>query len=238
MELPEELRQLADIQKLRREKAIKGYRMNEDGLLIRPAMELKEGNDPQKDGNYRDDGDCFPTNKAVSQITSFYNQEVLCQEKLENQNEVVNLWKNLKLTSSWLHESNFWYRWLDELRLGIWRHPNEKRGYSPCRSVKQKLLSLQWQVNPLLNGKNDGLSFEGNSFFVWLFFSRSMFEIHFFFSRAIFDFKTVTFVFLALLPDQCLKLYWFFCYLLQVCKTLIQSRYVNRGAYKMPFHWD
>ncbi|XP_074886824.1 piRNA biogenesis protein EXD1 isoform X4 [Buteo buteo] len=107
MELPEELRQLADIQKLRREKAIKGYRMNEDGLLIRPAMELKEGNDPQKDGNYRDDGDCFPTNKAVSQITSFYNQEVLCQEKLENQNEVVNLWKNLKLTSSWLHESNF-----------------------------------------------------------------------------------------------------------------------------------
>ncbi|NXO52279.1 EXD1 protein, partial [Aramus guarauna] len=42
MELPEELRQLADIQKLRREKAIKDYRMNEDGLLIRPIVELKE----------------------------------------------------------------------------------------------------------------------------------------------------------------------------------------------------
>ncbi|KAM6133586.1 piRNA biogenesis protein EXD1 [Phoenicopterus ruber ruber] len=106
MELPEELRHLADIQKLRREKAIKDYRMNEDGLLIRPAMELKE-NDPQKDGNYRDDRDCLPTNKAVSQITSLYNQDVLCQEKLENQNEVVNLWKNLKPTSSWLYESNF-----------------------------------------------------------------------------------------------------------------------------------
>ncbi|XP_075568341.1 piRNA biogenesis protein EXD1 [Pelecanus crispus] len=60
MKLPEELRQLADIQKLRREKAIKDYRMNEDGLLIRPAMELKERSDPQKDGNYGDDGDCFP----------------------------------------------------------------------------------------------------------------------------------------------------------------------------------
>ncbi|KAM9653799.1 piRNA biogenesis protein EXD1 isoform 2-T2 [Morphnus guianensis] len=107
MDLPEELRELADIQKLRREKAIKDYRMNEDGLLIRPAMEFKERNDPRKGGNYRDDGDRFPTNKAVSQITSFYNQDVLCQEKLENQNEVVNLWKNLKLTSSWLHESNF-----------------------------------------------------------------------------------------------------------------------------------
>ncbi|XP_068253452.1 piRNA biogenesis protein EXD1 [Nyctibius grandis] len=100
MELPEELRQLADIQKLRREKAIRDYRMNEDGLLIRPVVELKERNDPQKDGNYRDDGDCFPTNKAVSQITSFYSQDVPCQEKLENQNQVVNLWKNLKLTSS------------------------------------------------------------------------------------------------------------------------------------------
>jgi len=107
MELPEKLRQLADIQKLRREKAMKNYRMNEDGLLIRPAMELKERKDPQKDGNYRDDGDCFPTNKVVSQITSFYNQDVLCQEKLENQNQVINLWKNLKLTSSWLYESNF-----------------------------------------------------------------------------------------------------------------------------------
>ncbi|KAM6254958.1 piRNA biogenesis protein EXD1 isoform 2-T4 [Spheniscus humboldti] len=107
MELPEELRQLADIQKLRRDKAIKDYKMNEDGLLIRPAMELKERNDPQKDGNYRDDGDCFPKSKVVSQITSFYNQDVLCQEKLENQNQVVNLWKNLKPTSSWLYESHF-----------------------------------------------------------------------------------------------------------------------------------
>ncbi|XP_065491973.1 piRNA biogenesis protein EXD1 isoform X2 [Caloenas nicobarica] len=91
MELPEELRQLADIQKLRREKAIKEYRMNEDGLLIRPAMELKERDDPHKNGNYRDDGDWFPTNKVVSQITSFFNEGVLCPEKLENQNQVVNL---------------------------------------------------------------------------------------------------------------------------------------------------
>ncbi|XP_054684943.1 piRNA biogenesis protein EXD1 isoform X2 [Grus americana] len=107
MELPEELRQLADIQKLRREKAIKDYRMNEDGLLIRPVVELKERNDPHKDGNYRDDENCFSTNKAVSQITSLYNQDVLCREKVENQNQVVNLWKNLKPTSSWLYESNF-----------------------------------------------------------------------------------------------------------------------------------
>ncbi|KAK2532321.1 Exd1 [Columba guinea] len=81
MELPEELRQLADIQKLRREKAIKEYRMNEDGLLIRPAVELKERDDLQKDGNYRDDGDCFPTNKVVSQITPFFNEGLLLSRK-------------------------------------------------------------------------------------------------------------------------------------------------------------
>lgn len=81
MELPEELRQLADIQKLRREKAIKEYRMNEDGLLIRPAVELKEGDDLQKDGNYGDDGDCFPTNKVVSQITPFFNEGLLLSRK-------------------------------------------------------------------------------------------------------------------------------------------------------------
>lgn len=68
---------------------------------------------------------------------------------------------------------------------------------------------------PLLNGNNDGLSFEGNSFCAWLLFLRSDFEVvfvWFFFSpsRAIFYFKTVT-LFLALLPDQCLKLYWFSC---------------------------
>lgn len=233
MELPEELRQLADIQKLRREKAIRDYRMNEDGLLIRPAMELKERNDPQKDGNCRDDGDCCSADKAVSQITSSYNQDVLCQE---NQNQVVNLWKNLKPTSSCLYGSNFWYRWLDELRLGIWRHPSEKRGYSPCTSVRQKLLSLQWQVNPFWNGNNDGLSFEGNSFCVWLFFSRSIFDIRFF--QELFLIFETSDLFLTLLSDQCLKLYWFFCYLLQVRKTLIQYRYVNRGAYKMPAHWD
>ncbi|XP_025921599.1 piRNA biogenesis protein EXD1 isoform X6 [Apteryx rowi] len=49
MELPEELHQLADFQKLRRKKAVEDYKMNENGLLIRPAMELKE----KKDGNQR-----------------------------------------------------------------------------------------------------------------------------------------------------------------------------------------
>ncbi|XP_027313910.1 piRNA biogenesis protein EXD1 isoform X1 [Anas platyrhynchos] len=77
-ELPKELRQLASDQKLRREKAVKDYRMNEDGLLIRPAMKINEKNGPQKDGAHRDDRDCLPPNEAVPR-TSFNNQDLLCQ---------------------------------------------------------------------------------------------------------------------------------------------------------------
>ncbi|XP_005144016.2 piRNA biogenesis protein EXD1 isoform X2 [Melopsittacus undulatus] len=55
MELPKELRQLLDMQMLRKERAIKNYKMNKDGLLIRPtSMEFKKRNNPQEDGNYRD----------------------------------------------------------------------------------------------------------------------------------------------------------------------------------------
>lgn len=73
-----------DIQKLRKERAMKNYRMNKDGLLIRPTpMEFKKRNDPQEDGNYRDDLDHSPTNKAMSHLTSYHNRDVLCQEKLK-----------------------------------------------------------------------------------------------------------------------------------------------------------
>uniref|UniRef100_A0A8B9CD93 Exonuclease 3'-5' domain containing 1 n=1 Tax=Anser brachyrhynchus TaxID=132585 RepID=A0A8B9CD93_9AVES len=101
MKLPKELRQLAGVQKLRREKAVKDYRMNEDGLLIRPAVKINERSDAQKDAAHRDDGDCLPPNEAVSQ-TSFNNQDLLCQEKNENQNQVASLWENLKPASNWL----------------------------------------------------------------------------------------------------------------------------------------
>ncbi|OXB61157.1 hypothetical protein ASZ78_008441 [Callipepla squamata] len=59
MELPKELRQLADDRKLRREKAVKDYRINEDGLLIRPVIELNE-RIPQKGETHRDDRDYLP----------------------------------------------------------------------------------------------------------------------------------------------------------------------------------
>ncbi|KAM7019744.1 LOW QUALITY PROTEIN: piRNA biogenesis protein EXD1 [Passerculus sandwichensis] len=111
LELPEELCQLAEIQKLRREKVIEDYRMNEDGLLIQPAVEFNRGKQSTEDRNYRDDGDCFPTKKkAKKQGLKTHPstiKDVLCQSRLENQIHVVNLWEDLKLTSSRLYEFDF-----------------------------------------------------------------------------------------------------------------------------------
>ncbi|KAF2980021.1 hypothetical protein EK904_009455 [Melospiza melodia maxima] len=67
LELPEELCQLAEIQKLRREKVIEDYRMNEDGLLIQPAVEFNRGKQSTEDRNYRDD-------VSHSQITRLYSR--------------------------------------------------------------------------------------------------------------------------------------------------------------------
>lgn len=89
-ELPKELRQLADIQKLRREKAVKEYRINEDGLLIRPVVELNDRN-PQKDETLWSDRDCLPPDEAVCQTTSFNGQDLLHQWMEENHKQVSSL---------------------------------------------------------------------------------------------------------------------------------------------------
>ncbi|XP_025889236.1 piRNA biogenesis protein EXD1 isoform X2 [Nothoprocta perdicaria] len=86
MELPEELLQLTDLQKLRRKKAMEDYKINENGLLIRPAMKLKEKKDMQKDGSHREVGDYLLTNREPCQTTSYYDPDQFCQGKHENQN--------------------------------------------------------------------------------------------------------------------------------------------------------
>ncbi|KAM8807805.1 piRNA biogenesis protein EXD1 [Eudromia elegans] len=86
MELPEELLQLTDLQKLRRKKAMEDYKINENGLLIRPAMILEEKKDVQKDGSHREDRGYLLTNREPSQTTSSYNPERFFQGKHENQN--------------------------------------------------------------------------------------------------------------------------------------------------------
>nr|XP_056707856.1 piRNA biogenesis protein EXD1 [Euleptes europaea] len=70
MELPQELRQLADFHKLRREKALQKFQQNEEGLLIRTPVETVAKKTARKEGNQRDSTGFIPLNRAAFLITS------------------------------------------------------------------------------------------------------------------------------------------------------------------------
>ncbi|XP_067414065.1 piRNA biogenesis protein EXD1 isoform X2 [Emydura macquarii macquarii] len=93
MELPKELRQLADFQKLRREKAVKMYKVNEEGLLIRPPLESKGKKAAEEEEKRGEDSGWFSSNGAALQKTSFHLQNPLHQN-YDEQKQVVNHWEN------------------------------------------------------------------------------------------------------------------------------------------------
>ncbi|XP_060119303.1 piRNA biogenesis protein EXD1 isoform X2 [Heteronotia binoei] len=69
-ELPQELRQLADFQKLRREKALQTFQQNEEGLLIRKQMGTMERMTARKEANQRESTGLIPSNRAAYLTTS------------------------------------------------------------------------------------------------------------------------------------------------------------------------
>ncbi|XP_054828032.1 piRNA biogenesis protein EXD1 [Eublepharis macularius] len=70
MELPQELRQLADFHKLRRQKAVQKFEQNEDGHLIRTLMGPVESRTAKKGGNQRERTGFTPLNRTAFLITS------------------------------------------------------------------------------------------------------------------------------------------------------------------------
>ncbi|XP_048340152.1 piRNA biogenesis protein EXD1 isoform X2 [Sphaerodactylus townsendi] len=66
MELPQELRQLSNFHKLRREKALQKFQQNEEGLLIRTPMGTVERTTARKEGNHRDSIGFIPLHVAES----------------------------------------------------------------------------------------------------------------------------------------------------------------------------
>uniref|UniRef100_A0A674JD84 Exonuclease 3'-5' domain containing 1 n=1 Tax=Terrapene triunguis TaxID=2587831 RepID=A0A674JD84_9SAUR len=95
MELPEELQQLADFQKLRREKALKKYKVNEEGLLIRPPLESKGKKAAEVEEKQGEDSCWLSSNGAALQKTSFHPQDPLHQND-DEQKQVVDHWENKK----------------------------------------------------------------------------------------------------------------------------------------------
>ncbi|XP_059578963.1 piRNA biogenesis protein EXD1 isoform X2 [Alligator mississippiensis] len=93
MDLPVELRQLADFQKLRREKAVKEYRVNEEGLLIRPALEFKGKKAAEKEANHGEDNSHVLPSETL-QKTSFHMKDPPCQETDNEEAQEENFWEN------------------------------------------------------------------------------------------------------------------------------------------------
>ncbi|XP_019407038.1 PREDICTED: piRNA biogenesis protein EXD1 isoform X5 [Crocodylus porosus] len=92
MELPAELRQLADFQKLRRKKAVKEYRVNEEGLLIRPTLEFKGKKVAENKANHGEDNSRILPSETL-QKTSFHMKDPPCQETY-NEEAQENFWEN------------------------------------------------------------------------------------------------------------------------------------------------
>uniref|UniRef100_A0A8D0CB09 Exonuclease 3'-5' domain containing 1 n=1 Tax=Salvator merianae TaxID=96440 RepID=A0A8D0CB09_SALMN len=65
MELPQELRQLTDFQKERRQRAMQKYQLNKEGLLIRKQMESEGKMVAKKEINQSNGTDTILSNKAV-----------------------------------------------------------------------------------------------------------------------------------------------------------------------------
>ncbi|XP_006024662.1 piRNA biogenesis protein EXD1 isoform X4 [Alligator sinensis] len=93
MDLPAELRQLADFQKLRREKAVKEYRVNEEGLLIRPTLEFKGKKAAEKEANHGEDNSHVLSSETL-QKTSFHMKDPPCQETDNEEAQEENFWEN------------------------------------------------------------------------------------------------------------------------------------------------
>ncbi|XP_053881403.1 piRNA biogenesis protein EXD1 isoform X5 [Malaclemys terrapin pileata] len=104
MELPEELQQLADFQKLRREKALKKYKVNEEGLLIIPPLESKGKKAAEVEEKQGQDSCWLSSNGAALQKTSFHPQDPLHQND-DEQKQVVDHWENKKSSISYKNPS-------------------------------------------------------------------------------------------------------------------------------------
>ncbi|XP_074145423.1 piRNA biogenesis protein EXD1 isoform X2 [Sminthopsis crassicaudata] len=90
MELPEELRQLMDFQRLRRERAMKDYETNAEGLLVRPQLTYpkekaveEEGKQKSTRGSLSFEGAMLPKTLDLGYLKSQQAQEDTCLQKQE-----------------------------------------------------------------------------------------------------------------------------------------------------------
>ncbi|XP_062973776.1 piRNA biogenesis protein EXD1 isoform X2 [Elgaria multicarinata webbii] len=104
MELPQELRQMADFQKIRRENAVRKFQQNEEGLLIRKQVEHMRRNLAEEEGNKKDCTGLIPSNRAESSekfhATSVHLWDPIAQGNSEEEQQKAYYCDNQEITSA------------------------------------------------------------------------------------------------------------------------------------------
>ncbi|XP_075783251.1 piRNA biogenesis protein EXD1 isoform X6 [Pelodiscus sinensis] len=157
MELPEELRQMGDFQKWRREKAVQMYKVNEEGLLIRPPVESTRRKAAEVGEKQGENGIWLSSNGAALHKTSFHPQDPLHQNYDEQKQEVDHWGKKSRIvckTPSLEMEAEA--RDLDSWNSVSEHNQKMRKEVSPMqRPHTQAAQSLQERISLLLTGNKD-----------------------------------------------------------------------------------
>lgn len=155
MELPQELRQLTDVYKDRRDKAMQTFHLNEDGLLIRTLMEpLGKPNREkpiEKEGNPKNSIGVIPPNKAAFPKKSYANsvslwdpvQDISEKEELKINNQDTVPGSSVESEME-IRETDRYTSLLEETKV------QEKKPSSEFKPKTKAALTLKDEIRQLL----------------------------------------------------------------------------------------
>ncbi|KAJ6650581.1 hypothetical protein lerEdw1_005932, partial [Lerista edwardsae] len=151
MELPQELRQLTDVYKDRRERAMQTFHLNKDGLLIRTLMDPRGKKPIEKEGNPRNSIGIIPPNQAAFPKKSYANSVSLwdpVQDISEKEELKINNWdtgpgSNVESEME-IRETNCYTTLLEETEV------REKKPSSEFKPQTKASLTLKDEIGQLL----------------------------------------------------------------------------------------
>ncbi|XP_053141783.1 piRNA biogenesis protein EXD1 isoform X2 [Hemicordylus capensis] len=137
MDLPEELRQLADFYKVRRERAMQKFQLNEEGLLIRTLVEPVGRQATRKEGNQSDGIGFISSCKApfpqAASASSVHLWDPVCQDNLVGKED----WEANNCNNQWAAVSGS----NEESEI-------EKRGSVCCKLLFKETAAREKELSP------------------------------------------------------------------------------------------
>ncbi|XP_077178951.1 piRNA biogenesis protein EXD1 isoform X2 [Paroedura picta] len=142
MELPQELQQLADFHKLRREKALQKFQQNKGGLLIRKPVGTME-RITRKEANQRESTSLFPLTR-VEYLTTSSVRPVHFLGSVDQDNSIKEQWKKNNWDSQSTTAINCETEKMDSVS-------SEQFQRQCCKSVSEETEAREKQQSPKLN---------------------------------------------------------------------------------------